>query len=482
MVRSLCFTVLALAASTALGREGDRDERFSEDGQQTLRFDTGTTKRDEATAVLVDRNGRYLVVGMVESGYVGLAAFKPDGSIDADFGINGKIAYGAPLVAVTAATMDVLGRTIVVGFGLDPAGNFDFDPVVCRYTAAGQRDTTVSSSGCRTISVDKMPNGSDTLSAVTTDGAGQIYVAGQAQISAEDADFLVMKLASTDASPLSTFAGNGMVVVAFDANTSHAGGDIDGAQAIVLQGNHLTVGGYADNELGNDFALMRISALNGAEDTTFCPTTAACPGTDRTQGLRTIGFNFGGTNDDRIRALAVAPDGNIVVAGETERLVEGAVSTNYLVTRIGPTGAFALPFGSSVAQYDRIYRYLNVTGLAVRTDGKIVLAGHTSTEQTNVSPNRILWVAQMSATGAPDNQFATDLGGGPSNLQIAVFPTAPSSTVLDHHAGQLTLDHGRIVLAASALWRRDMPNSVDDFDFAVLRLKGDSLFNNGFQP
>ncbi|HWU52498.1 MAG TPA: hypothetical protein VN153_06735, partial [Tahibacter sp.] len=54
----------------------------------------------------------------------------------------------------------------------------------------------------------------DTISAVTVDGAGQV------QLSATDYDFLVMKLASPDAAPLSTFSGNGSTFIAFDIDAT----------------------------------------------------------------------------------------------------------------------------------------------------------------------------------------------------------------------------------------------------------------------
>jgi len=482
-LRCIAAALLATVAAAATAREGDTDPRFSGDGLQPLAYDLTTARGDFAQRVIVDpRNGRYLVIGYVDAGAVGLAAFKPDGSLDTSFGVSGKIARTAPLQAVTGVALDPVRRIVVAGYGRKPGGaSLDYDPVVCRYNLDGFPDTDIAPDGCRRLPVDAVADGTDTASAVTVDGAGQIYLAGQVQLSATDYDFLVMKLASPDAAPLSTFSGNGSTFIAFDIDASHPGGDVDGAEALLLQGNWLYVAGYAADEAGNDFAIAKISALNGSEDTTFCPNTAACAGTQRTQGLRTIGYNLGGDNQDRARALAATSDGNILVAGEAERSVSGRVSNNYLVTRINSSGSYVAGFGSGVNVYNSFLPDLRLTDLRVRSDGGILLAGTTASAPLNADPGRVQWVVQLSASGQPDTQFASGLGGGSSSIALIAYPNAGSGQPTNHETGGLTLDHGRIVLAGSRLWTQNLPNGVRDFDYTVTRLKGDSLFTDGLE-
>lgn len=479
--------LLALAtaafAQAASAREGDTDSRFSSDGLQTVAYDLTTAKGDFAQRVVVDpRKGRYITIGYVDAGAVGLAAFKPDGSVDTSFGVSGKIARTAPLQSISAVTVDVINRIVVVGDGRKPGGALlDYDPVVCRYNMDGFPDTDISPNGCRSIPIDATADGTDTLSAVTTDGAGQIYVAGQAQISANDYDFLVMKLASPDAAPLTTFAGTGRRFVEFDIDASNPGGDVDGAQAILLLGNGLYVAGYAMDEAGNDFAIAKMSALNGADDTAFCPNTSACLGTQRTQGKRTIGYNLGGDNQDRARALAATPDGNIIIAGEVQRTVSNVVSNNYLITRINSSGSLTGAFGSGTNVYNSILPDLLLTGLAVRGDGKILIAGTTANDPFAADPARVQWVVQLSAGGQPDTEFSTGFGGGSSSICLIVYPKASDSQPTNHEAGTLTLDRGRIVLAGSRLWAQNLPGGLRDYDYTITRLKGDGIFTDGLE-
>ncbi len=485
MTRLLPALALLLASAATCAREGDADAGFAQQGLLTRSFDLAgsTTKTDLGQQVLVDELGRYLVVGYVSPGSVGLARFLPDGSIDTSYGAGGSggVAYGAPLQVVSAAARDAVGRIVVVGFGRKSGGApSDFDGVVCRYTAAGQRDTSLGSSGCRSYALDHVGGGGDFFSAVTTDGAGQIYVAGQTQVSAEDYDFVVMKLASPDALSLSTFAGTGEVTIGFDIQANHAGGDVDGATAILLLNNALYVGGYAVDDLGADLALARLSALNGALDGAFCPDSATCSGSQRLGGLRTIGLNLGGDNDERVRALAATPDGRIVVAGEVQRDVAGNVSNNYLVTRLNANGSYAAPFGSGTAIYNSILPGLSLTGLAVRSDGRIVIGGDTAGTPTSPDPQRVLWAVQLSAAGVPDGQFASGLGGA-SSIALFTFPNAGAGQPLDHRGGAISLDRGRLLLAGARLWRQDLPNGVQDFDFAVVRMQGDAIFSDGLE-
>ena len=117
MKRLLPTLALLLASAAGCAREGDADAGFAQQGLLTRSFDLAgsTTKTDLGQQVLVDELGRYLVVGYVSPGSVGLARFLPDGSIDTSYGAggSGRIAYSAPLQVVSAATRDAVGRIVV---------------------------------------------------------------------------------------------------------------------------------------------------------------------------------------------------------------------------------------------------------------------------------------------------------------------------------------------------------------------------------
>ena len=39
----------------------------------------------------------------------------------------------------------------------------------------------------------------------------------------------------------------------------------------------------------------------------------------------------------------------------------------------------------------------------------------------------------------------------------------------------------KVLLAGARLWRQDLPNGVQDFDFAAVRMQGDAIFSDGLE-
>ena len=141
---------------------------------------------------------------------------------------------------------------------------------------------------------------------------------------------------------------------------------------------------------------------------------------------------------DSPRALSLQPDGKIVVAGYSS-----AGSTP--IARLTADGSLDDSFG------DGGKRFVGAggdpaLGLALQADGKIVLAGQSFTPSTN----RDHLVARLNSNGSPDGSFAAggkrsfDLGGPDQANAVAVQPD------------------GKIVLAGFA-----------SRDFTVVRLEGD---------
>jgi len=114
MLRHAAALVLALTAGAASAREGDLDPRFSSDGMYALGFDKSVAKFDRALRTLVDRQGRYVMVGYVDYARVGLARLLANGNFDTSYaGGGGAVDHPLPANAtLTDATMDSVGRVI----------------------------------------------------------------------------------------------------------------------------------------------------------------------------------------------------------------------------------------------------------------------------------------------------------------------------------------------------------------------------------
>jgi uncharacterized delta-60 repeat protein len=180
----------------------------------------------------------------------------------------------------------------------------------------------------------------------------------------------------------------------------------DHARAVALQPG---TGGkiLAAGSTSSDFALARYNA-NGTLDTSF--------------GKRGITLtDMAGQDADLGNAIAVQPDGKIVVAGLANTAPNGAVAHYFALARYTANGALDTTFGSGGKVITSIRTVMvgnsdsHNAALALQGDGKIVLAGGTYV------PGGFgdFVVARFNPNGTPDTAFGssgrvfTDFAGGP---------------------------------------------------------------------
>lgn len=480
MFRPIITAALLLGASLCTARDGDLDLRFDGDGKRTVAFDLSTSRFDRAVATFVDAAGRYTVVGYADYGHVAFARLRPNGGIDASFGSGGYLTRPLPANAiVTVAATDFMGRIIVGGQAMNPLDN---DPFVCRYAPDGTPDTQVGPDGCRVVPVDYAVDGEDGVSAIAISESGYIYLAGSAQRNDPgDYDFFVMRLRETDAAPDSGFGGgDGIQTIAFDLDGNHAGGDDDGATALLLAGSSLYVGGYAYTSVfsSHDFAIAKIGAGSGNLDPTFCTNASACTGSEAYQGKRTISFTQAPARfDEQVRGLAFDRNGYLVMAG-TAADTTGA---DLILTRLQADGAFAPQAFGNEGNHVResLLADLDVGGLVVdATTNRILVSGSTANTPGATDPDRLLWVGRFLADGSEDMAFAT-VGVNPSWVKAVAFEHHDDAQPTDNIGGSLLIDRGRILLTGSRLWQRDAGSGLNDYDFALARFEGDAIFIDG---
>jgi len=480
--------VALLAAGAAFAREGDLDPRFAGDGQYTVAFDQSAKKLDQAVRTLVDKRGRYVMVGYADYARVGLARLLPNGDVDASYAGGGAVDYPIPSNAtITDAAIDTIDRIVVIGYGLNPLDN---DPFVCRYSADGVPDVAVGENGCHFIPIDYTVNGDgdDRAYAVTNlgDAGGtqknDLLIAGSVERNdAGDFDFAVIRLTDFDLQPAEAFGGgDGIQTIPFDVSQTHAGGDDDRAYTLVINGIYAYIGGYAyvgGFAQSNDFALAKILVADGTEVATFCPDDGSCGGSFAHTGKRT--FSFGSddiTNgfDERIGAIATQ-NGLLVVAGDA---LYGSKS-DVVVARLTPNGALMInPDLTPIHQRIHIFDETRLGGLT-RLGKADFVAGTTAAAPGSANPLRVLWAGKLEDAYL---QFATDFvtaGNSSDWLTSFVFPRYDDTQPIDQAGGRLCVDRGRIVLTGSRLWSRDLDSGLDDFDYAIARMQGDSIFLDG---
>jgi uncharacterized delta-60 repeat protein len=264
---------------------GTLDPSFENDGKKA--FSWGAIGR--ITAVVVAPNGKILLGGFSgpEGGDIKVARLNANGLLDKTFGTGGIAAVdfgGTEFGEAMARQAD--GRILVAGRA-DPGG-----AIVARLRATGALDPDFGAGGRVT-----MPGGGS-ASAVLVQPDRRIVVAGNASGSGAMTVTRLMPGGSLDTG----FGTNGTTAIDFGALADLAGG------AVLQPDGRIVVAGYT--QATEDVAVARLTP-GGALDPSF-----------GAGGKATVDFGVATFGN----AIALAPNGRIVVAGQKSGADDFAVA------------------------------------------------------------------------------------------------------------------------------------------------------------
>lgn len=456
----------------ALMSAGAIDTGFGFGGKAIAAFDAGGQNADTAAAMAIQADGKIVVVGSADGPNgnrdFAIARFLPNGTPDPGFGNNGKVRVavdggGTNNDEAHAVAIQPDGKIVVAG-QTDTAVP-DVDMAVIRLNINGSLDDgsandstagdNFNADGKIAIFFDLGGSKFDIAKAVMIKG-DKIVVAGYAQTAALNFDMAVAQLdfagnLDNTFSPGGSDGGNGRTTVTFDLG----GLNIDEAHAVAVQGDKILIAGTAHTAAnGVDMAIARLDSL-GALDATFSP------GGTEGSGKAIIGFNAGGNNFDGADAMAVQPDGKIVLAGAVS---VSATDFDFAVARLLPDGAldtadFGFGDGKSTAFFDLGGSNVDKAhAVAVQPDGKIVVAG---TVQINGTGDTDFGVARFTAAGGLDSTFD---GDGKATMAFNLGQVNADKSA----AMALDVD-GRVVIAGTV-----QRSTAGDTDFGAARLLGDT--------
>ena len=428
----------------------DFDFGFGPGGKLSVPFNLGGANADAASAVAVQADGKIVIVGTAQitatDADFAVTRLNRDGTPDATFGPAGKRTIPFNLGSTNAdvgraIAVQADGKILVAGT-VQRGAVGDTDYGVARLNDDGTLDTTFDTDGKAVVAFDLGGGNADVGQAVLVQPDGKIILAGTVRRAAAfDTDFGVARLDAAGALD-PTFGTAGKTQVAFDLGGGNA--DVLGGAALQADGKIVLAGSaHLGGATDTDFAAARLTAA-GVLDTTF-----------DTDGKRTVGFDLGGTLADAANALAIQPDGKIVLAGSADSGPTGPL--DFAAARLNADGSSDTSFdadGRTTIAFDNGGAFGNADqalAVALQADGKIVLAG-----QAGSGPPA---VARLTTAGAPDAAFAA---GGKR-----VLDTAGASAGL---AGVAVQADRRVVVAGSVA-----AATVGDFDFFAARLAGDTV-------
>ena len=377
------YTPGGLDGNTSAGGQDLFLVKYDAQGARQWTRQFGSSKNDQARGVAADADGNVYVTGFTSGALAGATSAGDQDLFLIKFTAQGDRQWVRQLgtarkdVAQAVATsrrgtgeveIYVAGRTegSAQGTGLDGApqrGSYDI--VVAKYDASGTLKW-VRQAGTA---------GEDSASAITSDGAGQVYVTGSVPVDLESG---------------ASLGGNDIVVLKYDAAgtllASRQLGSVNAAQptrtsdwgmAVAAdRENGLYVAGYAEGGFSG-------AAGAGDKDLVLMKYAEGCGVTAPGQCGRGYGWGevslwgrqFGTPSDEYSDGVAMSCDGSVYVAGHTAEQFEGlpyAGGLDLLVVKYNPSGnrLWARQAGSSGDEY--------VMGAASDASGAVYVVGTTS--------------------------------------------------------------------------------------------------------
>ncbi len=340
------------------------------------------------------QNGRGTVASAdVSNIAVHCATPPPPSGLDTTFGSGGRVSTPVGGGEGQAVVIQPDGGIVTAGFHTVGAGE---DFALTRHDAAGNLDTDFGTGGI--ASTDLGGNRDEAFDAALLPDGGVVAVGRTNAAGGLNTDFGVVRY------------GPGGTLDGITKTDIANGGDQANAVAVQPDGK-IVVAGFTTHGGKSDFALVRYDA-RGTLDDSF-----------GTHGIATIDM---GSFDDDARAIAIQPDGKIVVAGSrTNDVVLARFTTGgQLDGTFGTAGKTISNFSTDAAD-----------GIALMPSGEIEIAGtEFGTRDFDFQ------LARFDDHGTLEKTVKTDIGSGDDfaeNLVVdsqgrtIVVGRATSSTILD---------------------------------------------------
>ena len=211
------FGTFNAQADFALARynsDGTLDASFGIGGKVTTNVGGG---RDAAFSVAIQPDGNIVAGGFARFDFA-LARYTPSGALDASFGTGGEVTtnIGGLTDWVNTIGLEPDGKIIAVGLTFI---NGSFQPALAQYNPSGTLDTSFGTGGKLTPTFGS-PSG---VSSVAVQQDGKIVVAGGVAVDEGSSDFLLARYASTASEPsadgTSGSSGNGTTGSSADGTT-----------------------------------------------------------------------------------------------------------------------------------------------------------------------------------------------------------------------------------------------------------------------
>lgn len=452
-ILSIAFIACARCACV-LAASGDLDPAFGTAGEAHIDF----AASEFAQGMVRDSTGNLFIVGSASgtnNSDVTVAKLDASGHLVTAFGTGGKVLIDVDSGSndfAAALALDAAGNIYVAG-----SANLDF--LAIKLTPTGQLATAFGDSGKVVINVDGS-TGSNAALAIALDATGNVYLVGADHPlgSGVDPQVAVLKLDSSG-HRVTAFGANGVKLLHVDNRASQAGGAaIDAAGNLLIGGSVYTLSSSANNDA---FVL------------------ALSPG-----GQLVPGFgNAGVTIIHRNYMINAGPftrgaDGMLYISGEA---LENS-SAKLFVAKLTSTGQTVAGFGNAgtLAVDPTDNAYTTYAHVAVDGAGNVFLGsvtyyppglvGRAQGADAVEGGSAHSVVAQLDASG----QLVSAFGNG--GVKVITLASGEAS------ASAITVGGNHVYLAGRVLFPAPVNGNYDDeLVLGLLLEQPDSIFASGFE-
>ena len=439
-IATVCASFAALAIATP-GQPGTLDASWatlSAQGAGKLLTSFGNSN-DVANALLLQPDGKVIQVGHCNASTNGsvlsvcIARFLPGGALDTSFNATGQIKTtyaAAPEFGPVGAALRGDGKLVVAGRCAPAAVG---QACLLRYTSSGALDRSFGNAGIALGGMIGSTGMSIYNMALQPDG--KIIVVGTCQ-GTTTYDFCVQRFTADGAIDAGFNASaTGSLVLDMNANFDYA------TSALVQSDGKIVIAGGCSNGGVYLYCVLRLLA-NGSIDSSFG------------QSGKLLATPSGGA-----QAVAVQPDGKLILAGQCAHTVGQFLKGDFCILRFNANGAVDSGFGSAGQVLTTVGNYGNMAySIAVQPDGRIVVAGSCGNGGNNSAAD--ICVQRFTPEGALDTTFngtgyvITPIGSG--GFYFLYSPKPAVALYAD----------GRIMVGSSC------PGGSGDYDFCSVRYDG----------
>jgi len=404
---ALLTAAATLGSQSAYGQAGTLDPTFGENGIAINSF--GTNPVEGLDSLQSQSDGK--ILALVVSGANEVVRFTTAGALDTTFGTDGV----APLIDGAGVSMMLQsnGQIVLAGVVSNSSGSF---LAVQRLNVNGTQDTSFGKGGLALASLGGRALGVGEVVLVQPNGA--ILVGAQLEPTGRRQPFQTMLARFTSTGALDASFGSGGISVATGSSGCTA-------LALLASGDYLVASAQAVAEFspaGNVLSAITPSTLvasNGSSEpqssgSIFQPNGDYLVGTELFVGEESRGHNCsvqvlrftetgaadttfpnpsfhyigaGGPNIEALpQAIAVAPNGDLVVAGDQIMFASSGDTILNGLARLTPSGELDTTFdnGGTVANSDPS-AVSGFNAVVVQPDGNIVVGGVTTSNELFLS-------------------------------------------------------------------------------------------------